>query len=255
MFCYQLILSYDGTRYFGWQKTKTGPSIQETLEKALTDIGEIGPPPEAASRTDRGVHARGQSVAILLIKKWDEKTLQKALNHSLPLDIRIVHVKAKAIDFHPTLEALEKEYHYDCCLTRVQQPIYRRYSWHVYQPVFLDKIEQGAKQLLGTHDFTAFTNAPKQNAICTLREISLSPLPEKRLRISISGDRFLYNMARNIVGTLLAIGHKKFSPEEISLILTSRDRKKAGMTAPAHGLVLHRVVYRANELNFESREV
>lgn len=243
MFQYHLILSYDGTRYFGWQKTRSGPSIQEMVEKAVLQIQEIAPLPEAASRTDRGVHAEGQSIALVLKKKWEPTILQKALNNSLPLDIRILTVKAVPLDFHPTLHAIEKEYHYSCCLSSVQQPIYRLYSWHFYHPLDLNKMEMGAQMFLGAHDFSAFANTRKKASICTLSRIHLLSLPENRLRISLVGNRFLYKMARNIVGALLYIGCGKLTPDQVPLILASKQRTKAAVTAPAHGLILHRIEY------------
>jgi tRNA pseudouridine38-40 synthase len=245
MFPYRLIISYDGTRYFGWQKTDAGPSIQGTLEKAIISLGEISPCPEAASRTDRGVHAEGQAVLIVLQKRWEEKKLRHALNGSLPSDLRVLLVEAVPLEFHPTLDALEKEYLYDCCLRSTQDPIYRLYSWHLHRHLLLEEMREGAKQLLGTHDFSAFTNTHKENPICTLRKIEIFELAEDRLQISLTGDRFLYKMARNLIGTLIAVGSRKISLDELKTILASKDRKQAGMTAPAHGLSLHRIVYRS----------
>jgi len=243
MIQYQLTLSYDGTHYFGWQKANTGPTIQETLEKAIIKIEKTAAPPEAASRTDRGVHAEQQSVTFFLQKKWDVKILQKILNSSLPFDIRVLNIQIVPPHFHPTLDALEKEYHYYCCLKSVQQPIHRRHSWHFYYPLDIKKMQEEAKNLLGTHDFTSFTNTVEKDPICTLRKIEILTLPEDRLMISLIGDRFLYKMARNIVGTLLFIGCGKIAPNQLPSILLSRDRKQAGMAAPAHGLFLHRIQY------------
>jgi tRNA pseudouridine38-40 synthase len=243
MFQYKSTLSYDGTRYFGWQKTKSGPTIQEELEKAVIKIGETAPLPEAASRTDRGVHAESQIVALALQKSWDLATLQKALNNALPLDIRILKIESVPVDFHPTLEAIEKEYHYYCCLKSVQRPIHRRHSWHFYYPIDLEKMEREALDFLGTHDFSSLSNALKENPFCTIHRIKIIPLPEDRLQISIVGDRFLYKMARNIAGTLLYIGCGKIAPHQIPSILHSRDRKQAGVAAPAHALFLHRIKY------------
>ena len=243
MFQYKLTLAYDGTLYFGWQKAESGPTIQSMLEKAILKIGETGPLPEAASRTDRGVHAECQIVALVLQKSWDLAALQRALNSALPLNIRILKIEAVSLDFHPTLEAIEKEYHYYCCLKSVQKPIHRRHSWHFYHPIDLKKMETAALDFLGTHDFSSLSNAVKENPFCTLKEIKIFSLPEDRLQISIVGDRFLYKMARNIAGTLLCIGCGKIALNQIPSILHSRDRKQAGIAAPAHGLFLHRIKY------------
>ncbi len=242
---YQAILAYDGTAYFGWQKTRIGPSIQGTLAEAIHAISSESPLPEAASRTDRGVHAEGQSVSIDVATPWEPKSLQKAINAHLPYDIRIRKLIEADPDFHPTLEAAGKEYRYRICLGPVQHPIHRLYSWafRYAAQVRLNTMEIAAKQLLGTWDFSSLANDKKENPICTLQKIEFIPLPENRLEIVMSGDRFLYKMARNIVGTLLYVGCGKLPPDHIPKLLASKDRKKAGVTAPAHGLALIEVFY------------
>ncbi len=236
---YLLILSYDGTRYFGWQKTKTGPSIQESLEQAIARITQEQVLPEAASRTDRGVHAEGQVASFTLQKTWDPPRLQQALNGVLPFDIRVRQIKLVPASFHPTLQAKEKEYHYRVCLGEVQEPNWRHYSWHYRYPLNPLAMEQAASALLGLKDFQVFANEPEENPYCTLSLITYTPLERQRLQISLKGDRFLYKMARNLVGTLLYIGSGKLP----SSCIQSKDKKKIGMTAPAHGLFLHRVEY------------
>lgn len=240
---YQLILSYDGTGYFGWQKTSTGPSIQEELEKALFRITGEAATPEAASRTDRGVHAEGQSVQLSLQKPRAPALLLRGLNAVLPPSIRVTGARAASPDFHATLDAAGKLYHYRLCLGPVQDPLHRLYSWHFRYPLSLDLMEQAAENLLGTHDFTAFANEPEENPLCTLEAIAFEKLPYSRLQIAVRGNRFLYKMVRNLAGTLIYIGAQKLPPDAIPAILASRDRKAAGITAPAHGLFLSRVFY------------
>jgi tRNA pseudouridine38-40 synthase len=227
-------ISYDGTRYFGWQKTITGPSIQEELQKAIARItGELVLP-EAASRTDRGVHARGQVVQFALAKP-PEPSLLRSLNAVLPSDIRIRELTPH--QFHPTLDAFGKEYHYRLSLGPVQDPTLRLYAWHFHAPLDLAKMERAAQELLGTHDFTAFANEEEKDPICTLHAITF----KDHLTIVIKGDRFLYKMVRNLIGALVYVGCGKLT--SLTPILQSRDRKKAGITAPAHGLHLHQVFY------------
>jgi tRNA pseudouridine38-40 synthase len=240
---FSLTLSYDGTRYFGWQKTRSGPSIQEALEQAIAQIAREQVVPEAASRTDRGVHARGQVVAFSLEREWELQRLQKALNGTLPHDIRVVKIETAPSTFHPTLHARQKEYHYRLCLGDVQEPHCRRYSWHFRYPLNLTDMEEAAQGLIGMRDFRTFANGPEENSLCTLSTIAFVPLERQRLQIVLTGDRFLYKMARNLAGTLLYIGCGKLPPGSISALLQSKDRKQAGMTAPAHGLFLHRVDY------------
>lgn len=232
---FKVILSYDGTRYFGWQKTITGPSIQEELEKAIFQITGERVLPEAASRTDRGVHAEGQVVQFALQKGGDPLRLQRGLNAVLPSDIRVVEMTPLA--FHPTLDAVGKEYHYRLSLEPVQDPIDRLYSWHFPYPLDLKKIEEASKDLIGTHDFSAFANEEEKDPICTVASIDFKGC------FRIQGNRFLYKMVRNIVGTLIYIGSGKLATDSIPQILDSRDRKKGGITAPAHGLHLHQVFY------------
>lgn len=243
---YKLTLSYDGTAYFGWQKTKMGPSIQESLQKAVRQIAQEEVLPEGASRTDRGVHAIGQVASFDLAKEWAAKSLQKALNAVLPQDIRISALEPAPVNFHPTLQAKEKEYRYRLCSSAVQDPIHRLYSWAFRYPLDFAKMEEAARDLTGRHDFSSFANRTSdliENPFCTLSRIAILPLPENRLEIAMVGDRFLYKMARNIAGTLLYIGCGKLPKDRISRILDSKDRKLAGITAPAHGLALYRVSY------------
>jgi tRNA pseudouridine38-40 synthase len=232
---YKAIIAYDGTRYLGWQKTITGPSIQEELKKAIFQITGAESTPEAASRTDRGVHAEGQVIQFALSKQIDTQKLLKGLNAVLPSDIRVLEISLK--EFHPTLDAIGKEYRYRICQVPVQDPTIRLYSWHIPQGLDWVKIELAAKDLIGTHDFTAFANEGEKNPICTLESIVFDGI------FKIRGDRFLYKMVRNLVGTLVYVGSGKLPVDSIPSILTSKDRKKAGLTAPAHGLYLHQVFY------------
>jgi len=230
-------IAYDGTRYFGWQKTIAGPSIQEEIEKAIRQITGETVLPEAASRTDRGVHAEGQIIQIALEKPADPQKLLKGLNAVLPTDIRILEA-IPDFSFHPTLDATGKEYHYWISLGPVQDPMSRLYAWSLHFPLDMAKMDMAISHLLGTHDFTAFANEEEKDPICTLESIAIH-----KNRFQIKGNRFLYKMVRNIVGTLVYIGAGKLPADSIPHILMARDRKKGGMTAPAHGLHLHQVFY------------
>lgn len=235
---YKLILSYDGTQYFGWQKTRSGPSIQLALEKALLVLGKADLP-EAASRTDRGVHARKQVVSFSLDREIEPKRLVRALNAHLPPDIRVLAAEKMAADFHPTLDAKGKEYHYEVCLGPVQLPRHRLYSWHYPYSISWEKMQQGADLLVGSHDFSAFTTIRPKNPLCTLEAISFEPLEQNRLRIRLIADRFLYRMARTLAGTLLYLGSGKLPLEQ----LFPKHRSQAGVTAPPHALFLHQIFY------------
>lgn len=242
----KLICSYDGTKYLGWQKTKMGKSIEETLEKTLSQILDEKIALQAASRTDAGVHSIGQVVSFYTPKSLDLAKLQKGLNSLLPKDISISHAETVPESFHPTLDSLGKEYHYDICFGKVQAPFYRAYSWHFFYPLDFEKMRSASKHLIGTHDFSAFCNQRirlRENKIRTIFSIDMILISEDRLQIRIRGNSFLYKMVRNIVGTLLYIGSGKLEEGCIPDLLLKKDRKLAGMTAPAHGLFLKEVFY------------
>lgn len=239
---FHAIIAYDGTHYFGWQATRSGKSIQESLAVAIQKVTQEAVVPEAASRTDRGVHAEGQSIAFTLSKPWDPHRLKKALNSYLPPDIRLKQLRVASKDFHPTTQAIAKVYHYHLSLSPFQIPMDRFYAWHF--PHFLDReaIEKAAALLLGTHDFSSFTSREDKRPVCTLFSIELSNI-ERKLQIALKGDRFLYKMARTIVGTLIYIGSGKLPVDIIPELISCPDRRNAGMTAPAHGLFLSSVIY------------
>lgn len=233
---YKAILTYDGTNYFGWQKTVSGPSIQEEVQKAIERISQEQVCPEAASRTDRGVHAEAQVIQFALKKEFEPRQLARGLNAVLPSDIRIKEICF--CNFHPTLDAISKEYHYHLTLGPVQDPTRRLYTWHIHTPLDLEKIEKASAYLIGNHDFTSFANEEEKDPVCTVESIEF-----KEGRFQIKGNRFLYKMVRNIVGTLVYVGAGKILADQIPSILNAKDRKKAGITAPAHGLYLHQVFY------------
>lgn len=238
----KLILAYEGTHYLGWQKTAMGPSIEEELEKALAQILRHPMALQAASRTDAGVHAEGQVVNFFTEVEMPLEKLQKSLNGLLPKDISVLKIEFAEENFHPTLDSRGKEYHYSVCLGSTQLPFYRNFSWHFSYPVNLEEMKKAAKHLKGRHDFSAFTNERQEDNVREIFDIFIEPSVD-RLKIRVSGNNFLYKMVRNIVGTLLYVGCGKLSSEEIPAILASRDRTRAGMTAPALGLVLKEVYY------------
>jgi tRNA pseudouridine38-40 synthase len=242
-YCYALLLSYDGTPFFGWQKTEAGPSIQEALETACAQV--LGEPVqcEAASRTDRGVHAEGQVVQFRANKEMLPQKLLLALNSYLPKEIRVQKVFLVPPSFHPTLDATSKTYHYYLCFGKTQLPFHRRFSWHYRYPIDLRLMTQAARQLIGTHDFSAFTTERVEDPIRTLLDVNLSLFEENRLKIEMRGDRFLYKMARTVAGTLAQIGSGKLPPDWMAHLFHSKRREEGGLTAPPHGLFLFEVYY------------
>lgn len=244
----KLIVAYDGTHYLGWQKTHTGPSIEETLNRVLEQILQEKISLQAASRTDAGVHAQGQVINFFSSKQsLDLNLLKHSLNSLLPKDIVIVETSQAQTSFHPTLDSSGKEYHYHVCYGSVQLPQQRFYSWHYPYPLDFDKIRLAIPLFIGVHDFSAFCNVKKNSSyehyIREITSIHILESSDNIVMIKICGNSFLYKMVRNIVGTLIYVGSGKIQLEEIPNILQSRDRTLAGVTAPANGLTLFKVFY------------
>lgn len=245
--CLRLTLAYDGSRYLGWQKTREGPSIQEEVEKAFSQILQQAVQLEATSRTDRGVHATGQVARAVMPSPVpiSIERLSCSLRALLPKDIALISLEQAPLSFHPTLDAKEKTYHYFLCTGRWQLPHHRLYSWHVPKLLRADLMKQAAEACLGTRNFTSFTNRKKNEFYasheCTLSHFSLQELPDHRFCLCIRGNRFLYKMVRNLVGSVVAVGQEEEPIDWISQLFLSHDRTKAAVTAPAHGLFLQQV--------------
>lgn len=237
-------IAYLGTKFLGWQKTAAGPSVEEALESAISRVLQQPISLQAASRTDRGVHAVGQVVNFFAqspIASWEK--LRRGINALLPPEISLLEIQEAEPTFHPTLSSAGKEYHYHICLATIQSPFHRHTSWHIRAPLALDKMRQGCSLFLGTNDLSAFCNEVPKNPYCEISLLELEECADNRVRITIRGNRFLYKMARNIVGTLVYIGSHKLSLASLPSILADKDRTRAGITAPAHGLLLHKVFY------------
>lgn len=239
-----LEIAYDGTLYYGWQTTNTGPSVEGTLQEILEQILQHPITLQAASRTDRGVHAAAQLVNFHTEKSIPCERLLSSLNRLLPKDISVLSVYEASLSFHPTLSVVKKEYRYRIWNKPVANPFVRAYSWHVPQLLDLDLMKNGALHLVGEHDFSSFCNYRKdlryQDHIRNVMECAIVH-EGKLLVIKVVGDHFLYKMVRNIVGTLVYVGLNKIAPDTIPSILHAKKRPQAGVTAPAHGLTLYKV--------------
>lgn len=247
MYNIRLTVAYDGRRFLGWQKTRMGPSVQESIEVILEQMLQEKVELQAASRTDAGVHAHGQVVNFLTNRQVDPSRFLKSLNKMLPRDIAILTLDLVPDHFHPTLDCVEKEYRYFISNALVQPPEKRFYSWHC--PEILDKkaMIQAASHLIGTHDFSAFCNVKKNEVYEShVREVTKITMIEQdphHFYFKICGKSFLYKMVRNIVGTLVYVGKGKLDQEQIPFLLQNRDRKLIGITAPAHALSLYHLKY------------
>lgn len=243
----KLTIAYDGQHYLGWQKTRMGSSIESTLQSIVEQILQHPIHLQAASRTDAGVHAEGQVVNFLTSKHPNLERLKISLNSLLPKDIAVLDAVFMEPTFHPTLHSTGKEYHYYLCYDNFQWPHHRFYSWHYPHSLDVERMRQASLSFIGTHNFASFCNFKKnahyQDYIRTIENIEINEIGSKRLCIKIKGNHFLYKMVRNLVGTIVYIGAGKLYLEDIPAILQSADRTQAGVTAPAHGLFLHRVYY------------
>jgi len=244
----KLTIAYDGTGYAGWQVQKTGTDMQKKLKTTLTKLFTNQPHIHSSSRTDTGVHAFGM-VAHMEVPRADFKMtprkLALALNAWLPEDIRVLSVARAPAKFHARFDATGKQYRYFVWNHQAQNPLLRHNAWHVPRSLDLEPMRSAARLFLGRHDFKSFAGTRGYAMESTVRTLTRCEIKKSGplLTFFIEGDGFLYKMCRGIVGTLVQVGQGKIAAAAIKKILASRDRRVAGMTAPAHGLVLWKVFY------------
>ena len=244
----KLTIAYHGARYKGWQVQKSGITVQQKVEEALKRFFPSVDRVHSSSRTDTGVHARGM-VAHVEVQKDEfrigELKLRLALNAFLPDDVSVTEVKRVPGNFHARFDAVGKQYRYMIWNHPALNPLQREVSWHVPRELDLLSMQEGAKFFIGDHDFRAFAVKREYEMRSTIRVVSNCKLYKKdsMLTCLIEGEGFLYKMCRGIVGTLVEVGLGKLKPVDIRNILKSCDRSQAGMTAPAHGLILWKVMY------------
>ena len=249
----KLTIAYDGFQYKGWQVQKSGITVQQKIEEALQKLFPSVDRVHSSSRTDTGVHARGM-VAHVEIEKDEyrigELKLRLALNAFLPDDVSVLEVKRVPANFHARFDATGKQYRYMIWNHPVSNPLRRHTSWHVSRNLDLADMQKAAKYFIGSHDFSAFAVKREYEMRSTVRVVTNCKFYKKdsMLTCVIEGEGFLYKMCRGIVGTLIDVGTGKLKPIDIQNILKSCDRSKAGMTAPAHGLILWKVIYSKNKV-------
>ena len=245
---FKLIVAYDGTGYEGWQVQKIGTGVQEKVEAALGRLFPSKPRLHSSSRTDTGVHALGM-VAHFEVPRGEFKMairkLTLAINAHLPADIRVMSAARAAKDFHARFQAKGKQYRYAVWNHTAMNPLLRTTAWHVTRPLDLKAMRAAAKLFVGKHDFQSFAANTGYERATTVRTLTRCDLKRSgpQLTFVIEGDGFLYKMCRGIVGTIVQVGLGKFPASEIKTMLEKKDRRVAGMTAPACGLVLWKVFY------------
>jgi len=241
-----LVLQYDGTRYSGWQRLgDTDKTIQGKLEQVLTRMTGTNTEVIGSGRTDAGVHALYQVANFFTEDTRSVEEIKTYLNQYLPEDIAVSEVSEVHVRFHARLNAVSKTYMYRIWNLPYPEPFIRKYSLHIPEPFLKVKaMNRAAEYLIGEHDFSSFSShsSKKKSNIRTIKAIGF----DKKgglVEVRITGDGFLYNMVRIIIGTLLEVGLGKMPPEQMKDILESKDRQKAGPTAPPHGLFLENVMY------------
>ena len=245
---FKLTIAFDGTNYAGWQAQQTGVGVQQQIEAALaavfpgTNISRL----HSSSRTDAGVHALGMVAQVEIPGcRMEPSKLALAVNAHLPADVRIMAAARCPAGFDARFDASGKQYRYFVWNAPAMNPLWRTQAWHVAKPLNLAAMRSAAKFFPGNHDFKSLAathNYEIKSFVRTLRRCDIKR-NGPQLTFIIEGDGFLYKMCRGIVGTLVQVGQGKILPAEIAKILERKDRRAAGMTAPAHGLVLWKVLY------------
>ncbi len=235
----KLVVAYDGTNYCGWQIQPNGITIQEVLNKTLShllgeEISTIG-----ASRTDSGVHSLGNVCVFETQTRMPAEKISYALNQRLPEDIVVQDSCEVPEDFHPRFSKSRKTYEYRILNKRFRDPTRRLDTLFFHYDLDVEKMNQAASYLVGEHDFASFcaANSQSETTVRTIYSASVTR-DDDIIRIRVTGNGFLYNMVRIIAGTLIKIGDGDMAPEEMQSIIEAADRRKAGPTAPAHGLTM-----------------
>jgi len=275
----KLTIAYDGTRYVGWQRQAAGDSVQGLIEEAVARLAGGPVSLHGAGRTDAGVHALGQVASVTVDVSHTPETWTRALNATLPADIRVLRTDVAADDFHARFSATGKTYWYRLICAPVVSPFDLRYAWHVTYALDVDAMRAALARFVGRHDFAAFQGARTdiRDTIRTIETVAIvdtplhgltdlawptlarpatasasaaapdrSPLAAASGRVltfAISGNGFLRHMVRSVVGTCVDVGRGRWPPEAMTDLLAGRDRRLVGPTAPACGLFLVEVRY------------
>jgi tRNA pseudouridine38-40 synthase len=249
----KLIIAFDGTEYFGWQRQKSDPTIQGIVEEAIAKMTCTPVTLNGAGRTDAGVHAEGMVANFTTDSAIDPTGFLNGLNSILPDAVRLRSVEEVDEAFHARFSAKGKEYEYHFVATDIASPLERLYVARIPASIDLEAMRACMELLVGEHDFSSFEATGSRDlsisggrgAIRTIFHAELVELGEKsgRLKVVLAGDGFLRHMVRNIVGTLFDVGKGRLSLADFESIIAAKDRTGAGATAPANGLLLKKVFY------------
>lgn len=242
----KLTIAYDGSSFSGWQRQPDTATIQQTVEEALERLCGFAVKVNGASRTDSGVSALGQAANIKLDSPVPTENLARALTQMLPDEIAIVSAVQVDPDFDAISSAKNKHYRYTICTSETPPVMRIKHCWHRPDELNVEDMDKAAKMLVGEKDFKSFASAA-DTRLSSVRTVARCDVSKDGdwIYIDIEGNGFLYNMVRNITGTLVEIGRGRWMPDRIEKILAARDRTAAGPLAPASGLCLMRIDYRA----------
>ena len=242
------IIAYDGSKYSGWQLQVEQPTIQGKLEQALLKITREKIRVLSSGRTDSGVHAHGQVISFRTACELEANVLCRAINAQTPFDMFLRNLEVVAEDFHPIGDSTSKHYRYLIQAGPVQNPLALKFAWLFPTALDFPAMQQAAQHFVGRHDFASFeaTGSDRKTSVRHVTELTLSSSVQHQattIQVDIRADGFLYNMVRNIVGSLVEVGAGKRTPDSMIKVLAALDRRQAGMTAPAQGLYLMHVEY------------
>jgi tRNA pseudouridine38-40 synthase len=253
---WKLTLAYDGTDYSGWQVQPRRRTVQGELADALEQITRERVLPQGSGRTDAGVHALGQVASFSLRANIPPENLQRALNRTLPAEIRVLAAEMVPDDFHARHSAVRKTYEYRIFRGEICPPFLARFAYPLVWPLDLGSMQTAAAQVIGEHDFTSFAAVepeltqrqdPGFTPPCPVRVVTSSTWQQDgdMLTYRVTGEGFLHHMVRNLVGTFIDVGRGHVAVDSIPQILAAKNRSAAGPTAPARGLFLVSVEYAA----------
>lgn len=239
-----LTISYDGSNYHGWQVQKNAVTVQEVFQNAVKKLFGHNIDIKGCSRTDSGVHANKYCVSFKSDADIPCENIVMALNSYLPDDISVLSCTDVDIDFHARYNVVKKEYVYIINNSKIRNPFLRNYAFWYRYDVDADYLNEQAKAFVGTYDYSGFcsANSGVEDTVRTVYSFEVSRKGDM-VYFKVSADGFLYNMVRIMVGTLLFVNEGKIKKDELKNIILSKDRKKAGKTAPAQGLYLNDVIY------------
>lgn len=240
----KLTLAYNGGNYVGWQIQPNGISVQAVLFEAIYKITKEKVLLHGSGRTDAGVHAAAQTANFKINTTIPAERFALALNTVLPKDIRVIASEEADPDFHSRFSAKGKTYCYRIFNRRIDDPFYDPFCWHIKEALDVDLIKKSAEKFIGTHDFCGFMSSGSavKTTIRTIHSIDVRK-NDALIELTYTGNGFLYNMVRIITGTIIECAQKKIDLNELDEIIQSKDRNRAGKTAPACGLMLMKVLY------------